>query len=148
MDNIVLGVEVGNGKYLVFTQEDQNTRLFVAFNQIGIGGHKEMSERLDMLTYGKKIEQEDLQKFGRRPEIIMVFNEAINVSERLPQLDFADSRNYKGGLYEFESRTLRLHGSSAYFGAPSLEVLRELEESLEWYFYSQGNSVKKVELGT
>ncbi len=66
MDNIVLGVEVGNGKYLVFTQEDQNTRLFVAFNQIGIGGHKEMAERLDMLTYGKKIEQEDLERFIRR----------------------------------------------------------------------------------
>ena len=145
-NDIILGIETGEGKYLVFTQEDQDAILFVAFNQIGIGGHGNMRSKLEDVTSKRTIEKMDLHDFSRRPEIIRALNKAIRVSVIIPQLNFANTDSYSGGKYKFKGDVLELYDFSIDFDVPSLEVLRKLEKGLLGYTNSQGNSIKEVRL--
>lgn len=144
IETIVLGVEAGKGKYLVFAPKEHSIRLFVAFDTKYIGGHSDMQNELRMAAKTKEIY--DAERFDERPEIIKAFNKTMKIGERIPQLNFTSSNNYKGGEYEFKSGILELFGGSNSFGKPSLEDLQEWEKNLLRYTNSEGNKIKEVKI--
>jgi len=146
MANRVLGVESGEGKYLVFNQMGQDTSLFLAFNIAGIGGHKDMLSQLDNTTFAKKVHPSDLKTFARRPEIIRALEGVVAVRLSTPRLNFVDEANYSGGKYTFRDGILRLHDSSDDLGGPDLRTLHALEKNLLGYVNYQGDQIKEVRI--
>ena len=155
MENIILGIEEGEGKYLIDKMRNENKRLFIAFRleldkgYVEIGGHRDMARFLRNVTsHNPEEAKQQLEvcknTLKKRPELIRALEEAVKIGVHASHP--RDNNFFSGGKYSFKEGTLKLYDESGDYGAPSLEVLQEISDSLRGYTNSAGQTITEIKI--
>lgn len=140
-DMIILGIEQGNGQYLVTPTESQDY-FFIGYNPYRIGGRREMHNML-VAVQGAYPEQPilDISDFSTRPEIF----ESLKRAADLRDTHRVDSRMF-GGRYDLTDGLLQLFDPAIEKVKPSEEILKQLHTALSQYKPQNGKRIYQVKI--